>query len=294
MAPRSKGPKKQAEPSGTGYVSLHHLPFPPRQWVNDVWLVPISLPAASFGAYLQNGLTLNGYEEKFVEIGSVYQGNGPEGDPVPPRVYVEQEISNIKRGGDLDLVRWVGDEVLITEARLSPLWQLRDPREAEDQGIDPRSVPRSFDPRDILDMPGTDFQGIHIEADTSTERVQIEMRQGMVDVVRLGEYRDSLRRGGAWPMDLSISPPTHEEQNSELFMCKRRMMMARTEATDALGPNDIGSLQLFEPKELPLSYTVAAALLTRASKGMEILLRDMDPSPPRHVLFPPGIVFPAG
>ncbi len=280
-----------------GYQAMRHLPVTTEGWVNDVWLVPVA-----FEEYLREQITsdvgtllehqdpatvLNGYKEHFVDTGRFFPISRAAGRTVPPAWYIEVEKKAV------DPI-WLGDDVLITEAKVYPLWQLRDTDDAENQGIDPRDVPHTFDYGDILDMPGADFQGEQIEPDRGTERVEIELLEGWVALRHLRQYLNSLRLGRvrvAWILNWQNRIPQENDLSRGYRLWGNLFATLTAESGPphrSFGHPPMGFDKRVEvPFSLGLVETVLEKLVRRQTRGWKI-----DATPPRNVLFPPGTRFP--
>ena len=292
----------------SGYQALLHFPVPSEAWVNDVWIVPITIeegdqkrldsdPLPTLYARQPKDAVLNGYDEAFVGLGGFYETQPARGHGVRPVRIRDAELARVKfRTAARPNGDWIEEDMLVTEARLFPLWTLSEPNEALEQGVEYEDVPHSFDPNDILDMPGTDFQGIHLEADLATRRVQMEIRQGWVALRRLAEYRDSLQRGrvrSGWILQGAnhLDPAQPSSRRATYFWEQlfHAFSLSAGENVSDLGqpPEEFGVV-----RELPLSFREAAKGLTIHSKGSGKPWPDIDASKPRNVIFPPGTVFP--
>ncbi len=275
------------------YQVIEHLPVPGEPWVNDVWLLPMRRADAIGLSTLQDisdllgsSAWMKGYDWFFLSIGTyVLAAHYPD-----PQVLWRELVEDRRSSG-----RWLDGPLRILEAVVHPLWMIKDVNEIYEQGLDPSDVPHTYDPNDILDLAGADFQGDHIEADRTTARCQIELRDGQVELEGLGPYVRSLRHGrhvrayllraviagSKAPVDKIVAREEWESILQE-FPLPRRFKIPRT---------------FNAAVEVPVPYPEAEALLERESMAAGApLWPDIDPTPPprpRGRAIPPGVPYPA-
>ncbi len=286
-----------------GYQAFLHWPVEGEPWTNDAWIVPImfseeneddllSSPVEAFFDYQPEAIVCNGYEPRFVGVGGFYRETRHGFVSQELEWYRNAEIAGLKRRRSFGPGPWVDGDIRVVQATLSPLWRLTDDNEALNQGIDPRTVPVSFDPGEILNMPGSDFQGIHLQPDRTTPRVLIELTQGLVALRSLAAYRDSLRRGRvrmAWALWSSTDVNVPDD---ELSRIRQQLIMGRNLDGEDVADDAIRSITFDKPQELPLTYPEAERLLTEASINGGNPWPVIDSSPARNVAMPRGTVFP--